>query len=77
MRKPKIIKKMMKFSDIEEGCTFLDKDGDLMMRLDPNFTTIKEWNVVCLETGRVYAFSDDDQFEVVDVEIEILGHKKD
>lgn len=49
------------FSSILVGEMFTDSDGDYMMKINPISHLSEENNVVDLQTGHVYSFTDDYQ----------------
>ena len=49
------------FSSISIGEMFTDGDGDYLMKMSPIYCGGSEHNVVDLQTGEVYAFTDDYQ----------------
>ncbi|MBR5817181.1 MAG: hypothetical protein IKY62_00905 [Clostridia bacterium] len=54
IRKREVIKKTT-FDQIDIGCTFVDEEGDLMMRIEES----GGMNCVCLWDGSTYSFADD------------------
>lgn len=63
--------KKYRFTDLSIGDTFIDVDGDLMMKIEAR--EMCRYNCIMLADGGLYSYDDDNYVDPVNCRIEVLN----